>query len=73
MDPRTMRKAELRTIYVIRDFMDAVYRELAPAGTLRAAVNFGNATVVQRDGASRGPVGLAVDLADELARRAPLR
>lgn len=49
--------------------MEAVHRDLVPEGTLRAAVNFGNAVVVQRDALSGQPRGLAVELADELARR----
>lgn len=49
--------------------MQTVYRELAPAGTLRAAVNFGNAMVAHRDSANGAPRGLAVELADHLARR----
>ena len=56
-------------IDVIGDFMQKVYRELAPAGTLRAAVNFGNSMVVQRDSANGTPRGLAVELANHLARR----
>lgn len=54
---------------MIRDFMKAVYRELTPVGTLRVAVNFGNAIIAQRDRTNGEPRGLAVDLADELARR----
>src|SRR5437763_16996714 len=49
--------------------MLAVSRDLAPGGTLRAALNFGNSVVVKRDGPDGEPSGLAVDLADELARR----
>ena len=53
---------------MISDFMQAVYSDLARVGILRAAVNFGNAVVVQRDSANGRPRGLAVDIADELAR-----
>jgi polar amino acid transport system substrate-binding protein len=49
--------------------MEAVYRDLVPGGTLRAAVNFGNPVLVQRDAAGGEPHGLAIDLVDELARR----
>jgi polar amino acid transport system substrate-binding protein len=49
--------------------MQAVYRDLAPQGTLRAAVNFANAAIVQRKAADGAPYGLAAELADELARR----
>jgi polar amino acid transport system substrate-binding protein len=63
------RSGRATEIDVIRDFMQTVYRELAPSGTLRAAVNFGNAMVAQRDSANGAPGGLAVELADHLARR----
>ena len=43
--------------------------ELAPTGKLRAAINFGNPVLAQRDQASGEPRGMSVDLADELARR----
>ncbi|MBP1715659.1 MAG: hypothetical protein H6Q42_3862 [Deltaproteobacteria bacterium] len=43
--------------------------ELAPTGKLRAAINFGNPVLAQRDQASGEPRGVSVDLADELARR----
>jgi polar amino acid transport system substrate-binding protein len=49
--------------------MDAVYRDLAPGGTLRAAVNYGNPVLVQRDATGGEPHGLAIDLVDELAGR----
>jgi len=49
--------------------MQAVFRDLAPSSTLRAAVNFGNSVVVQRDAAPGEPRGLAVDLTAELASR----
>jgi polar amino acid transport system substrate-binding protein len=49
--------------------MQAVHRDLVPGGTLRAAINFGNALVAQREAGSGEPRGLAVDLANELARR----
>lgn len=41
--------------------------ELAPSGTLRAAINFGNSVLARRDGDSAG--GITADLARELARR----
>ena len=47
---------------------DAVARSLAPSGTLRAAINFGNAVLAQKDAAG-GPRGVSVDLANELGRR----
>lgn len=54
---------------MIGEFMQAVYRELAPGGAMRAAIHYGNATIAQRDAPSGQPRGRAVDLADELARR----
>jgi polar amino acid transport system substrate-binding protein len=47
---------------------DAV-RQLAPTGKLRAAINFGNPVLVQKDPASGEPRGVTVDLARELAQR----
>jgi polar amino acid transport system substrate-binding protein len=45
-----------------------VVKDLAPSGTLRAAINAGNVVLVQRD--ETGQVhGITVDLARELARR----
>jgi polar amino acid transport system substrate-binding protein len=42
--------------------------ELTPTGKLRVGINFGNALLAHRDG-SGVPGGIAVDLAEELARR----
>jgi polar amino acid transport system substrate-binding protein len=47
---------------------DAVRAELAPAGRLRAALNFSNTLLISTRGAD--PTGIAPDLARELARRA---
>ena len=49
--------------------MQAVYRELAPSGTLRAAINLNSGVVAPRAVAHAEPSGLAVDLANEVARR----
>jgi len=46
---------------------DAV-RELAPAGTLRAAINYGNPILANKQ-ADGTPAGVSVDLARELAQR----
>lgn len=43
-------------------------RVLAPSGTLRAAINFGNSVLAQRD-ATGTPRGVSVELARELGRR----
>jgi polar amino acid transport system substrate-binding protein len=43
-------------------------RDLAPTGTLRAAINFGNPVLAQKS-ASGEAAGVSVDLARELARR----
>jgi polar amino acid transport system substrate-binding protein len=45
--------------------------ELAPTGKLRAGINFGNKFLVHRN-ASGAAAGIAVDLANELARRLSL-
>src|SRR5882724_6702853 len=47
-----------------------VVRDLAPAGKLRAAINFGNPVLAQKDPASGQARGVSVDLAREVARRA---
>src|SRR5215212_4690872 len=44
-------------------------RELAPTGKLRAAINFGNTVLAQREPSGSEPRGVSVDLARELARR----
>jgi polar amino acid transport system substrate-binding protein len=44
-------------------------KELAPSGKLRAAINFGNPVLAQKDPASGAPRGVSVELARELARR----
>ena len=46
-----------------------VKREIAPSGTLRAAINFGNPVLAQKDPASGAPCGVSVDIANELGRR----
>jgi polar amino acid transport system substrate-binding protein len=47
----------------------AVVADLAPAGRLRAAINFGNPVLAARDPATGEPGGISADLARELARR----
>lgn len=47
----------------------AAINELAPSGKLRAAINFGNPVLAQKDAATGQPRGVSVDLARELARR----
>lgn len=42
---------------------------LAPTGTLRAAINFGNPILATKDVATGEPRGVSVDLARELGRR----
>src|ERR1043166_7792186 len=42
-------------------------KELAPAGTLRAAINYGNGVLAQKG--PDGPQGVSADLSRELARR----
>src|SRR4051812_40083535 len=46
---------------------DAI-KELAPTGTLRAAINFGNGVLAQK-GADGTPQGISADLSRELAKR----
>lgn len=49
-----------------------IARELAPSGTIRVAINFGNPVLAQRDAASGEPRGVSVAIARELARRTEL-
>ena len=42
---------------------------IAPTGTLRAAINLGNAVLAGRDAATGAPKGVTVDLAGQLAER----
>ena len=46
-----------------------VVRALAPDGRLRAAINFGNPILANKDAKTGEPVGVSVDLARELGRR----
>ena len=50
----------------------AAKAQLAPTGTLRAAINYNNPLLARRDAATGELSGVAVDLARELARRAGL-
>lgn len=43
--------------------------QLAPSGTLRAAINFGNPILATRDAVTGEPHGVSVDLARELGKR----
>jgi polar amino acid transport system substrate-binding protein len=43
--------------------------DLAPTGRLRAAINFGNTVLAQRDSTNGQPQGVSIDLARELGRR----
>ena len=47
----------------------AARSELAPSGTLRAAINYGNPILATRDTATGEARGLSVDLAHELGKR----
>jgi polar amino acid transport system substrate-binding protein len=46
-----------------------VLSDLAPTGKLRAAINFGNMVLAQKDPATGEPRGISADLATELGRR----
>jgi polar amino acid transport system substrate-binding protein len=47
----------------------AAIADLAPSGTLRAAINFGNPVLAAKDPTTGAPGGISADLARELARR----
>ena len=46
-----------------------VLKDLAPAGKLIAAINFGNIVLAQKDPATGEPRGISADLANEVGRR----
>ena len=52
-----------------RDEAPPARAQLAPTGTLRVGINFGNVLLTKKDPATGEPGGVAVDLARELARR----
>lgn len=47
----------------------AAKTDIAPCGTLRAAINFDNTILASKDAATGAPGGVSVELARELARR----
>jgi ABC-type amino acid transport substrate-binding protein len=51
----------------------AAVADLAPTGTLRAAINLGNPVLASRDPATGEPCGVSVDLARELGVRLGVR
>ena len=48
---------------------EALVKEMAPSGKLRAAINFGNPLLATRSPSGGDPTGVSVDLARELAKR----
>jgi polar amino acid transport system substrate-binding protein len=46
-----------------------IVADIAPSGTLRAAINFGNSVLAQKDAATGAPGGVSTALARELAQR----
>jgi polar amino acid transport system substrate-binding protein len=66
MTRRTMCASILATMIAITP---AVRADLAPAGVLRAGVNYGNFILATRDPASGESRGVAIDLATELGQR----
>jgi polar amino acid transport system substrate-binding protein len=57
------------TCAMANDLLPHVITDLAPNGRLRAAINFGNPVLAQRDPATGAPRGVTVELAQELGRR----
>lgn len=49
--------------------MTSIASQLAPTGTLRAAINLGNPILAQKKPTTQQVMGVSVDLAGELARR----
>jgi len=52
------------------DVSPAIRADLAPTGTLRAGINYGNGVLATRDPVTGEARGIAVNLARELGRRA---
>src|SRR5688572_27774962 len=48
---------------------ESIRSELAPSGTLRAGINFGNPILAVKDAGGGEPQGVAVDVVRELGRR----
>lgn len=48
---------------------ESLLQALAPEGKLRAVINLGNPILAHRDAQTGAPVGVSVDLSNELARR----
>ena len=46
-----------------------IAKEIAPTGTLRAVINFGNPILARKDASTGAPSGLSVDLAQALAQK----
>jgi len=53
----------------VPDITPAVRNDLAPTGKVRAGINYGNFILAQKDKATGESRGVAIDLANELARR----
>ncbi|MDR0578936.1 MAG: transporter substrate-binding domain-containing protein [Candidatus Accumulibacter sp.] len=51
------------------DITAAIRADLAPAGKLRAGINYGNFILARKDRATGQSSGVAIDLLDEIARR----
>jgi polar amino acid transport system substrate-binding protein len=50
------------------DAPSSVVAELAPSGRLRAAINYGNGVLAQKDPATGEPRGVTAELSRELGR-----
>ena len=51
---------------------ESIRNDIAPGGTLRVAINYGNPVLAQKDPASGEPRGVSADIAHELAQRLAL-
>jgi polar amino acid transport system substrate-binding protein len=49
-----------------------IAKEMAPTGTLRAVINYGNPILARKDSATGAPMGVSVDLAEALAKQLAL-
>jgi polar amino acid transport system substrate-binding protein len=57
------------SLVMANDIAPKVVSDLAPKGRLRAAINFGNPVLAQKDPATGEPRGVSAELARELGRR----
>jgi polar amino acid transport system substrate-binding protein len=66
---RTAAFAPHKFSHEVRSMSPDVLKDLAPTGTLRAAINYGNGVLAQRGAHEQDAKGVSADLAREVAKR----